>query len=625
MSTLWGGRFEQVSDNELFRQFNDSLPFDYRLAEQDVQTSVAWASALHKAGVLTQEEMSRLHGALRQLLRIIHDNPAEIIGSGEEDIHSWVETELVKRVGDLGKKLHTGRSRNDQVATDLRLWVENACVQLLAETRAVQRALLVLADAHVDTIFPGYTHLQRAQPIRFAHWCLAYVEMFERDIVRMESVIDHSDQCPLGSGALAGTAYNIDRHKLAKSLGFKEPTRNSLDAVSDRDYVVELLSGLTIQMMHLSRMAEDVIFYASGEAAFIQLSDDVTTGSSLMPQKKNPDALELIRGKTGRVYGGLISMLTTLKALPLAYNKDLQEDKEALFGAVESTSVCLRMAEKAVQAITINVARARTAAQRGYSNATELADYLVGKQVPFREAHHISGRAVLFASDKKAALEELSLEDLQSFHPMIGPDVYACLSLDSCLEKRDVFGGVSRRRVLEALSQAKMKVNGLSASDALQVTDATAHDVPAIVELVNYWAKEGENLPRSRADLVSHLQDFVVAKKDGKVVGCAALYIYNEEIAEIRSLGIWPQFQGLGQGRAMVAYLCERARQLGLKKVLSLTRVPEFFSRIGFVRDERDNLPDKVLKDCQFCPKLHACDEHALIFYPEPLNMGREL
>lgn len=620
MSTLWGGRFEQVTDNELFRQFNDSLPFDYRLAEQDVQTSVAWASALHRAGVLTQEEMSRLHGALRQLLRIIHDNPAEILGSGEEDIHSWVESELVKRVGDLGKKLHTGRSRNDQVATDLRLWVETACVQLLAESRSVQRALLRLADEHVDTVFPGYTHLQRAQPLRFAHWCLAYVEMLERDVARIESVIEHSDQCPLGSGALAGTAYAIDRHKLAKALGFKEPTRNSLDAVSDRDYVLELLSALSIQMMHLSRMAEDLIFYASGEAGFVQLSDEVTTGSSLMPQKKNPDALELIRGKTGRVYGSMISLFTTLKALPLAYNKDMQEDKEALFAAVESASLCLRMTEKSVLAISVDKERAKIAAQRGYSNATELADYLVGKQVPFREAHHIAGRAVLFAADKKKALEELSLEELQQFHPMIGSDVYPMLALDSCLEKRDVFGGVSRRRVVEALSQAKMRVNGLSLTEQLEVRDATVHDVPEIIALVNHWAKEGENLPRSRADLISHLQDFVVAKKDGKVVGCAALFIYNEDIAEIRSLGIWPQYQGLGQGRAMVAYLCERAKQLGLKRVLSLTRVPDFFAKLGFVHDQRDNLPDKVLKDCQFCPKLQACDEHALIFYPEAVN-----
>ena len=617
MATLWGGRFEQVSDDTLFRQFNDSLPFDYRLAEQDIQASMAWATALKNAGVLTQEELSRLHGALRQLLRVVHDNPAEMLGSGAEDIHSWVESELVKRIGDLGKKLHTGRSRNDQVATDLRLWVENAVVLLLSELRIAQRGLIALAEQHVDTIFPGYTHLQRAQPVRFAHWCMAYVEMFDRDVERLEDVIEHMDQCPLGSGALAGTAYPINRHQLARSLGFAGPTRNSLDAVSDRDYVIELLSSLALVMTHLSRFAEDLIFYSSGEAGFVTLGDDVSTGSSLMPQKKNPDALELIRGKCGRVYGALVGMLTTMKALPLAYNKDMQEDKEALFNAVDTVSVCLQVTEKVLLGLKVNAETAKQAAQRGYSNATELADYLVRKNIPFREAHHIAGRAVLHASAQQKPLEALTLDELQVFHPLIGSDVYTALSLESCLEQRNVFGAVAKAQVVEAIASAKKRVNGQPDSDELIVSDATVHDVPAIVALINHWAKEGENLPRSRADIVSHVQDFIVAKKDGIVVGCAALYIYNEEIAEIRSLGVWPQFQGLGQGKAMVDYLCERARQLGLRKVLSLTRVPKFFAKLGFVVDQRDNLPDKVLKDCQFCPKLNACDETAMIWYPE--------
>ncbi len=616
MSMLWGGRFEQVTDDVLFRQVNDSLRFDYRLAEQDIQGSMAWASALKKAGVLTQDELSRLHGALRQLLRVIHDNPAEMLGSGAEDIHSWVESELIKLVGDLGKKLHTGRSRNDQVATDLRLWVESAVVDLLDQVRVLQKALIAQAEQHVETVFPGYTHLQRAQPVRFAHWCMAYVEMLDRDVERLEDVIEHMDQCPLGSGALAGTAYPIDRHTLARTLGFAGPTLNSLDAVSDRDFVVECIANLSLVAVHLSRFAEDLIFYSSGEAAFVQLSDDVTTGSSLMPQKKNPDALELIRGKSGRVFGALTSILTTLKGLPLAYNKDMQEDKEPLFEAVDTVSLCLRLAEKVVIGMKVDSEAARLAAQRGYSNATELADYLVRKGVPFREAHHIAGRAVVKAIAETRPLEALSLEDFQQLQPMIGPDIYEALSLERCLEQRDVVGGVAKRRVQDAIAAAKKRVNRLGDSDELIVCDATVHDVKAIVDLINHWAKEGENLPRSRADIVSHLQDFVVAKKNGDVVGCAALYIYNEEIAEIRSLGIWPHYQGLGQGRAMVHYLCERAQTLGLKKVLSLTRVPGFFAKLGFVLDQRDNLPDKVLKDCQFCPKLHACDETALIWYP---------
>lgn len=612
---LWGGRFAHATDDQLFREFNDSLKFDRRLVEQDIQGSVAWANALKRAGVLTQDELSALHGALKSLLRAIHDNPDYVPMQGAEDVHSWVESELIQRVGDLGKKLHTGRSRNDQVTTDLRLWVETTCVDLLAQLRAVQQELVQLGEQHLDTLFPGYTHWQRAQPIRFAHWCLAYFEMFDRDIKRLECVLEHVDECPLGSGALAGTAYAIDRHALAKDLGFATATRNSLDAVSDRDYVLELLSSAAISQMHLSRLCEDIIFYCTGEAALLQLGDSVSTGSSLMPQKKNPDAAELIRGKTGRIYASLNALLVTMKGLPLAYNKDMQEDKEALFDGIDQWSLCLRIAAKMIATITVNKDNAELAAQGGYSNATELADYLVSKNVPFREAHHIVGEVVRFALEQKKALEALTLSELQRFHPMIGSDVYPALSLHAALEKRNIIGGVARAQVATQLHDAQRKLEAGERSKNI-VRKATVHDVAALLALVNHWADVGENLPRSRADIVSHLQDFVVAVMDGKVVGCAALYIYNEEIAEIRSLGIWPQAQGQGLGQEIVRVLNQRASDLGLKKVLVLTRVPRFFEKLGFVRDIKQNLPEKVLKDCQFCPKLNACDETALIYWP---------
>jgi argininosuccinate lyase/amino-acid N-acetyltransferase len=367
--------------------------------------------------------------------------------------------------------------------------------------------------------------------------------------------------------------------------------------------------------MHLSRLCEDVIFYCTGEAALLQLGDSVSTGSSLMPQKKNPDAAELIRGKTGRVIANLQSLLITMKGLPLAYNKDMQEDKEALFDGVDQWSLCLRIAAKMVATITVNKDNALAAAQGGYSNATELADYLVGKQVPFREAHHIVGEVVRFALEQKKPLEALTLSELQRFHPMVGSDVYPALSIEAALEKRNVTGGVARAQVVMQLHAAKRKLQADEHSDNI-VRKATVHDVGAILQLVNHWADVGENLPRSHADIVSHLQDFVVAVLDGKVVGCAALYIYNEEIAEIRSLGVWPQAQGKGIGQQIVHALNQRASDLGLKKVLVLTRVPRFFEKLGFSRDIKQNLPEKVLKDCQFCPKLNACDETALIFWP---------
>lgn len=453
---LWGGRFSQES-SALFKLFNDSLPVDYRLIEEDIVGSIAWASAITSVGILTQQECEQLHGALNELLAEVADKPEAIIASGAEDIHSFVEQSLIAKVGDLGKKLHTGRSRNDQVATDLKLWCKKEGEQSLTLLRKLKNALIDLAEREIDAVMPGYTHLQRAQPVLFGHWCLAYVEMFERDISRLEDALKRADTCPLGCGALAGTAYPMDRHAIAESLGFSAPTLNSLDTVSDRDHVIELCSDASISMMHLSRMAEDLIFFNSGEAGFIDLDDEVTSGSSLMPQKKNPDALELIRGKTGRVYGSLMGILTTMKALPLAYNKDMQEDKEGLFDVMDSWSICLEMAALVLSGLQVNRERTLAAAQQGYANSTELADYLVAKGMPFREAHHVVGEVVVAAIAKQTPLEDLVISELQQFSPIISDDVYECLTIESCLEKREALGGTSLAQVKQALAAKQGK------------------------------------------------------------------------------------------------------------------------------------------------------------------------
>ena len=454
---LWGGRFTQAADQR-FKQFNDSLRFDYRLAEQDIIGSVAWSKALVTVNVLTQDEQQQLEAALNTLLDEVREDPEQILQSDAEDIHSWVEGQLIDKVGALGKKLHTGRSRNDQVATDLKLWCKVQIEALLGATGDLQQALVVTAEANQDAVMPGYTHLQRAQPVTFAHWCLAYVEMLARDESRLQDTLKRLDVSPLGCGALAGTAYEIDRQQLAGWLGFASATRNSLDTVSDRDHVLELLSDAAIGMVHLSRFAEDMIFFNTGEAGFIELSDKVTSGSSLMPQKKNPDALELIRGKCGRVQGALTGMMMTLKGLPLAYNKDMQEDKEGLFDALDTWLDCLHMSVLVLDGLQVKRPRCQEAAEQGYANSTELADYLVAKGVPFREAHHIVGEVVVAAIGQGVALEALSLAQLQQFSAVIGEDVYPILALQSCLDKRNAQGGVSPQQVARAIGDAKQRL-----------------------------------------------------------------------------------------------------------------------------------------------------------------------
>ncbi|OIV47014.1 argininosuccinate lyase [Sodalis sp. TME1] len=431
---LWGGRFSQAADQR-FKSFNDSLRFDYRLAEQDIVGSVAWSRALVTVGVLSETEQQQLEDALNVTLEEVRAAPQAILASDAEDIHSWVEQRLIEKVGDLGKKLHTGRSRNDQVATDLKLWCKAQVAELLGAIRQLQQALVLTAEANQDVVMPGYTHLQRAQPVTFAHWCLAYGEMLSRDESRLRDTLTRLDVSPLGAGALAGTAYAIDR-----------------------DHVLELLSDAAIGMVHLSRFAEDLIFFNTGEAGFIELSDRVTSGSSLMPQKKKPDALELIRGKCGRVQGALTAMMMTLKGLPLAYNKDMQEDKEGLFDALDTWLDCLHMAALVLDGIQLKSPRCREAAQQGYANATELADYLVARGIPFREAHHIVGEAVVEAIRQGLPLEALPLAQLQAFSPVIGDDVYPVLALTSCLAQRKAKGGVAPEQIAQAIAEAKQRL-----------------------------------------------------------------------------------------------------------------------------------------------------------------------
>ncbi|MGY6438757.1 argininosuccinate lyase [Vibrio parahaemolyticus] len=607
---LWGGRFTQAADTR-FKEFNDSLRFDYRLAEQDIVGSIAWSKALLSVGVLSAEEQQKLELALNELKLEVMEDPHQILRSDAEDIHSWVEQQLISKVGDLGKKLHTGRSRNDQVATDLKLWCRQQGQQLLIALDRLQSQMVQVAKQHQGTVLPGYTHLQRAQPVTFAHWCLAYVEMFERDYSRLSDALQRLDTCPLGSGALAGTAYPIDREQLAHNLGFHRATRNSLDSVSDRDHVMELMSVASISMLHLSRLAEDMIFYNSGESNFIELADTVTSGSSLMPQKKNPDALELIRGKTGRVYGALAGMMMTVKALPLAYNKDMQEDKEGLFDALDTWNDCMEMAALCFDGIKVNGERTLEAAKQGYANATELADYLVAKGIPFREAHHIVGVAVVGAIAKGCALEELSLQELQEFSDVIDNDVYDILTIESCLEKRSALGGVSPKQVAYAVDQADKRLAQRDSS-AVKVRPARLTDIETLEGMVAYWANMGENLPRSRNELVRDIGSFAVAEHHGEVTGCASLYVYDSGLAEIRSLGIEAGWQGQGQGSAIVNYLVDKARQMAIKKVFVLTRTPEFFMKQSFLPTLKSLLPEKVLKDCDQCPRQHACDEVAL-------------
>ena len=451
---LWGGRFTGEADPD-FSEFNSSFAFDRRLFAADVRASVAHCDGLARAAVLTAAEAEQIRSALNQILELGRSKANYFDEAKSEDVHSFVEYRLVEMIGDTGRKLHTGRSRNDQVATDLRLWLRDEIDGIAGSLRQTQEALLDLAEANREAVLPGYTHLQRAQPILFAHWCLAYFEMLARDRQRIAEVRQRVNVLPLGSAALAGTSYPIDREAIARALGFEGIARNSLDAVSDRDFVIEFAAAASLIGLHLSRLAEDVILYATTEFGFFELSDAVATGSSLMPQKKNPDSMELVRGKTGRIFGHLMALLTMMKGLPLTYNKDMQEDKEAVFDTADTVTACLAVTTTVLRNIRLNEKRAREAASQGYLNATELADYLARRGTPFRAAHETVGRIVKHAIERDVELNDLSLDELRSFSSLIEQDVFDALSLEQTLATKSQAGGTSPEQVAEALLAAR--------------------------------------------------------------------------------------------------------------------------------------------------------------------------
>jgi len=454
---LWGGRFKGEVD-PIFGEFNRSFGFDRRLFEADVRASIAHCDGLEGAMVLTAKESGQIKSALKTIFERGQAGSAYFDELPSEDVHSFVEARLIELIGDTGRKLHTGRSRNDQVATDLRLWLRDEIDRAALALRSTQTALLDFAEANHGAVIPGYTHLQRAQPILFAHWCLAYFEMLARDRVRLAGVRERVNVMPLGSAALAGTSYGIDREAVARALEFDGISRNSLDGVSDRDFVIEFASAASLIMMHLSRLAEDIILYSTTEFRFFELSDAVATGSSLMPQKKNPDSMELVRGKAGRVFGHLLSLLTMMKGLPLAYNKDMQEDKQALFDTTDTLRASLAVTTTVLRNLQLNEERASAAASQGYLNATELADYLVRKGIPFREAHESVGRIVVRAIERGVELNELSLDEMKTFSPLIEQDVFESLSLEQTLATKSQIGGTAPARVAEELSAARNRL-----------------------------------------------------------------------------------------------------------------------------------------------------------------------
>ncbi|MDI3310046.1 MAG: argininosuccinate lyase [Thermoanaerobacterium sp.] len=432
---LWGGRFKGGTD-KLMEDFNSSISFDMRLFKYDVEGSIAHAKGLNKAGALSDDETKLIIDGLNEILK---ETETEFIPD-DEDVHTYVERLLTEKIGDVGKKLHTGRSRNDQVATDVRLYLRDVIKEIESSIEALIDTLKSKADEHKNTIMPGYTHLQRAQPVTLGHHMMAYVEMLKRDLWRLGDIAKRVNILPLGSGALAGTSYNIDRMYVAKLLGFDDITKNSLDAVSDRDFAIEFLSFSSILMMHLSRFCEEIVLWSSKEFDFIELDDRYSTGSSMMPQKKNPDAAELIRGKTGRVYGSLITLLTVMKGLPLAYNKDMQEDKEALFDAIDTLKISIVVFNGMVKTMKVKSANMANAAKCGYMNATDFADYLVSKGIPFRKAHEITGKVVLYAIDKNCAIEELPIDELRVFCDLIDENVYSAIDLKNTIKNKKTIG-----------------------------------------------------------------------------------------------------------------------------------------------------------------------------------------
>ena len=438
MAQLWGGRFTKET-NALVKEFNDSISFDKRLWKEDIEGSIAHATMLGRQGILTKEASENIIEGLLSIRADIESGKLPITNE-YEDIHSFVEANLIDRIGDDGKKLHTGRSRNDQVALDMRLFTRKAVNEVREDLLQLEKVILKIMDMHRETFMPGFTHLQKAQPVTLAHHFGAYFEMFRRDVTRLEDTGKRLNECPLGAGALAGTTYPLDRGFVAESLDFDLPTRNSMDSVSDRDYAIEFLGDLSLIMVHLSRLSEEIILWNSNEYRFVEIDDGYSTGSSIMPQKKNPDVAELIRGKTGRVFGDQTSLLTTMKAIPLAYDKDMQEDKEPVFDAFDTVTMCVRLMAGMLETMSFREDIMEKSARHGFTNATDAADYLVVKGVPFRDAHGIIGRMVLYCIEKEKSLDDLSLEEFQSFSKAFDKDIYDAISLKTCVDKRLTVG-----------------------------------------------------------------------------------------------------------------------------------------------------------------------------------------
>lgn len=457
MSKLWGGRFTKKTD-QLVEEYTASIMFDKELAEEDIQGSLAHVTMLGKCGILPQDDVDKIKDGLHKVQGMIRRGEMEFSIS-DEDIHMNIEKALIDEVGPVGGKLHTGRSRNDQVATDMHLWLRKRVVEFVGLLGKLQEALIEQAKANLDTILPGYTHLQRAQPILFAHHLMAYVSMLQRDAERLQDSYKRINVLPLGAGALAGTTFPIDRHFVAKQLGFDGVYENSLDAVSDRDFILEFLSNASIIMMHLSRFCEELVLWSSTEFHFIELDDAFCTGSSIMPQKKNPDVAELVRGKTGRVYGNLFGLLTVLKSLPLAYNKDMQEDKEGMFDTVRTLQGALQLFAPMVRTMKVNKDRMRQAVNQDFSNATDIADYLVGKGLPFRQAHEVIGKTVLYCIQNQKFLLDLKLEEFHQFSKLFDQDIYNVLQPERVVNARNVYGGTAGNQVSEAIARAEEAVN----------------------------------------------------------------------------------------------------------------------------------------------------------------------
>ena len=453
MAQLWGGRFTKQTDQLVF-DFNASITFDKRLFHEDVTGSIVHATMLAKQGILTEEERKSIVEGLTGILDDVDDGTLAI-DETQEDIHSFVEATLIDRIGDAGKKLHTGRSRNDQVALDMRLYTRARVAETDGLLKKLLEAILDTMENNLDTYMPGFTHLQKAQPITLAHHYGAYFEMFKRDRQRLADIYKRMNYCPLGAGALAGTTYPLDREYTARLLRFEGPTLNSIDSVADRDYLIEFLSALSTIMMHLSRFSEEIIIWNSNEYQFVELDDAYSTGSSIMPQKKNPDIAELVRGKTGRVYGALMALLTTMKGLPLAYNKDMQEDKEMAFDAMDTAADCITLFTGMIQTMKFRKDRMAKSAMNGFTNATDAADYLVGKGVPFRDAHGIIGRLVLYCIEKDTSIDALSLEELRSISDKFDEDIYDAISLKTCVEKRLTIGAPGEKMMKQVIEKNK--------------------------------------------------------------------------------------------------------------------------------------------------------------------------